>query len=65
MGKGAGNPRFSDAGRTGDEDVEALSDPAPVGERQDEVFVQPSRLSEVDVLDARAVAKLRRAAAGW
>ncbi len=38
-----------------------LSDPAPVGERQDEVLVQSSRLSEVDVFDARGVAKLRAA----
>ena len=40
-----------------------LADPASVGERQDEVLVQSSRLSEVDVLDAGAVAKLRAAQA--
>ena len=35
-----------------------LADPASVGERQDEVLVQPTRLSEVDVLDAGGVTEL-------
>ncbi len=32
-----------------------VADPAPVGERQHEVAVEPAGLSEVDVLDARCV----------
>ena len=61
MGQRTSEPGLSHAGRTGDEAVEVLADPASIGERQDEVLVQSSRLSEVDVFDARGVAKLRAA----
>ena len=32
-----------------------FADPAPVGERQDEVLVEAAAVAEVDVLDARVV----------
>ena len=35
-----------------------VADPAPVGQRQDEVAVEPAGLAEVDVLDAGRVAQL-------
>ena len=53
VGEGARYPTLSHPGRSGDEAVEMLADPAPVGERQHEVTVEPAGLSEVDVLDAR------------
>jgi len=58
VGQGTSEPRFADAGWPSDEDVEVFADPAPVGQRQDEVLVEPAGLSEVDVLDACGVAQL-------
>ena len=37
VGERAGDPTLADAGRPADEDVEVVADPAPVGEREDEV----------------------------
>ena len=51
------NPRLSDAGRPDDEDAEVFADPAPVGQRQDEVLVEPTGRAEVDVLDACIVSE--------
>ena len=51
------NPRLSDAGRPDDEDAEVFADPAPVGQRQDEVLVEPTGRAEVDVLDAGIVSE--------
>ena len=50
MGERARYPGFSDPGRPGDQQVEVVADPAPVGQRQDEVLVEAARLTEVDVL---------------
>ena len=55
VGEGAGYPTLSHAGRSGDEDIEVVADPASVGERQHEVLVEASGLAEVDVLDAGRV----------
>ena len=51
------NPRLSDAGGPDDEDAEVFADPAPVGQRQDEVLVEPTGRAEVDVLDACIVSE--------
>ena len=51
------NSRLSDAGRPDDEDAEVFADPAPVGQRQDEVLVEPAGRAEVDVLDACIVSE--------
>ena len=55
VSEGAGYPTLSHAGRPRDQDVEVVTDPAPVGQRQDEVAVEASGLAEVDVLDAGRV----------
>ena len=56
VGKGTGYPTHSHVGRARDEDIEVVTDPAPVGQRRHEVAVEPAGLAEVDVLDAGRVA---------
>ena len=55
VGERASDPALADAGRPADQDVEMLSDPAPVGEREDERLVEAAAVPEVDVLDAGVV----------
>ena len=55
VGEGARYPAFAHAGWPADQDVEMLADPASVGEREDQLPVEPARVPDVDVLDAGVV----------
>ena len=55
VGESARYPALSHAGCSADQDVEMLADPASIGEREDQLPVEPARVTEVDVLDAGVV----------
>ena len=61
--EGRREPRFSDAGRSGDQQMVAITDPAARTEAQNDLTTEPARRAEIDVFERRGIAQLRVAQA--
>ena len=49
VSEGAGDPRFSDAGGAGDENVAGVGDPLGISELQEDLFILAAGVAIVDV----------------
>ena len=59
LDEGRGQPRFPDPGRSRDQQIVVITDPAPRAEAEDRFAIQAARRREVDILERSRVPQLR------
>ena len=63
LDEGRGEPGLADAGRSGDQQMVVIADPATRAEAQDHLTVEPAGRAEIDIFERRWIAQLRVAQA--